>query len=153
MIIFCDTNIILEVLEERSNYKFVEEILLSNESSNTLYLSEGSFYTITYLLDKRMRLNGIHEPEKTERVKEALLNILLTFRITDTGVHGFKEVVTCCSFKDLEDGYQYEAARHCGADVLLTINKKDFVSVHNADLLVLTPEEYISKYLRNGIDG
>lgn len=90
MIIFCDTNIILEVLEERSNYKFVEEILLSNESSNTLYLS---------------------------------------------------------------DGYQYEAARHCGADVLLTINKKDFVSVHNADLLVLTPEEYISKYLRNGIDG
>ena len=147
MIIFCDTNIILEVLEERTNYEYVENILLSSASSNIFYLSEGSFYTITYLLDKRMRLLGVHEPEKTERVKQVLAKILLTFRITDTGEKGFKDILNHSSFRDLEDGYQYGAALNCGADVLLTVNKKDFSSVTNTGLLVLTPQEFISMFL------
>ena len=50
------------------------------------------------------------------------------------------------SFKDLEDGYQYGAAINCSADVLLTVNKKDFVSVANSGLLILTPKEYISRF-------
>ena len=93
-----------------------------------------------------MRLNGIHEPEKTVLVKEALTKILLTFRITCTSERGFKDILLRSSFKDLEDGYQYGAAINCSADVLLTVNKKDFVSVANSGLLILTPKEYISRF-------
>lgn len=52
MTIFCDTNIVLEFLQER---KLVDEVrrIIAHAISNgdDLFISFGSFYTITYLTE------------------------------------------------------------------------------------------------------
>lgn len=49
------------------------------------------------------------------------------------------------NFIDLEDGYQFQSALSCGADVLLTINKKDFVHADASLLSVFTPDEFLER--------
>ncbi|MBP3471739.1 MAG: hypothetical protein J6K41_05875 [Paraprevotella sp.] len=48
-------------------------------------------------------------------------------------------------FVDLKDGYQYQAALNSNADVLITLNKKDFMGVIG-DMMIMTPAEFINKY-------
>ena len=51
------------------------------------------------------------------------------------------------SFKDLEDSYQYQAALNCEADVLLTINIKDFDGVKDQQqIMIMTPQTFVEKY-------
>lgn len=52
MKIFCDTNIITEFLEKRLLFDAVAKILTLASTRHTLFLSEGGFYTITFLVDK-----------------------------------------------------------------------------------------------------
>ncbi len=48
MKIFCDTNIIAEFLEKRLQFEAVAKIIKLSPDKNTLFLSEGGFYTITF---------------------------------------------------------------------------------------------------------
>lgn len=52
MRIFCDTNIIAEFLEKRLQFDAVAKILKLPSGKHTLFLSEGGFYTVTFLVDK-----------------------------------------------------------------------------------------------------
>ena len=60
MKIFCDTNIITEFLEKRLLFDAVAKILTLASTSHTLFLSEGGFYTITFLVDKQLRRMSIY---------------------------------------------------------------------------------------------
>ena len=64
MKIFCDTNIITEFLEKRLLFDAVAKILTLASTSHTLFLSEGGFYTITFLVDKQLRRMSIYNPER-----------------------------------------------------------------------------------------
>ncbi len=61
MKIFCDTNIITEFLEKRLLFDAVAKILTLASTSHTLFLSEGGFYTITFLVDKQLRRMSIYK--------------------------------------------------------------------------------------------
>lgn len=147
MRIFCDTNIITEFLEKRLQFEAVAKILSLPSDKYQLYLSEGGFYTITFLLDRQLRRQEIYNPDRLEKSKKALLRILSTFQIVAAGSDGLEKGVLDENFKDLEDSYQYQAALHCKADVLLTINIKDFRDADNSNIQILTPEVFVSIYL------
>ena len=145
MKIFCDTNIITEFLEKRLLFDAVAKILTLASTSHTLFLSEGGFYTITFLVDKQLRRMSIYNPER-----KILLRILDTFQISSASRFGLKQGVEDENFRDLEDSYQYQAAINCGADILLTINVKDFVGVSdNKRIKIMTPQSFVDEFLSN----
>ena len=63
-----------------------------------------------------------------------------------------KEGLTACiendNFVDREDAYQYQAAAACNADVLLTINIRDFRGVEKESIPIMTPATFVSRYMR-----
>lgn len=148
MRIFCDTNIITEFLEKRLQFEAVSKILLSAVDSHELYLSEGGFYTITFLVDKQLRRMGIANPERLENERKILLRILDSFHIVSAAKSGLVQGVMDEGFRDLEDSYQYRAALSCKADVLLTINIKDFLSLsESAPIRVMSPQSFVDEYM------
>jgi len=57
------------------------------------------------------------------------------------------EALTNEAFDDLEDSFQYQCALENNCDVLVTINKKDYSKASQTDLEVMTPAEFVQKYL------
>ena len=150
MIIFCDTNIIMEFLQQRNFSVEVSQILTyAVAAHDDLYISFGSFYTITYLTEKYLKADqSLSKKERTDRLREILNGILTTFKFADQFASSIKDGVIDYDFIDLEDSYQAHIAEDCGCDVLLTINKQHFLGfAQNSHINVLTPVEYIDKYL------
>lgn len=124
------------------------KILTLASTSHTLFLSEGGFYTITFLVDKQLRRMSIYNPERLVQERKILLRILDTFQISSASRFGLKQGVEDENFRDLEDSYQYQAAINCGADILLTINVKDFVGVSdNKRIKIMTPQSFVDEFL------
>lgn len=147
MRIFCDTNIIAEFLEKRLQFDAVAKILKLPSGKHTLFLSEGGFYTVTFLVDKQLRRMNIYNPERLINERKILLRVLDTFQIVAASRIGLEQGVMDEQFKDLEDSYQYQAALNCEADVLLTINIKDFDGVKDQQqIMIMTPQTFVEKY-------
>lgn len=150
MKIFCDTNIIIEFLQERQQAPLVRRILMYAASSRAeLCISFGSFYTITYLVEgylkKDKRLQG---ESKLIELREILNGILDSFQLIGANDRCFKKGVNDLHFSDLEDSYQAHIAEEFGCDVLLTINRKHFEQFANSSTMpVLTPQDFIDAYL------
>lgn len=147
MRIFCDTNIITEFLEKRLQYEAVAKILALSQENNTLFVSEGGFYTITFLVDKQLRRMQVFNPERLEKERKILLRILFTFHIANVSREGLMKGVTDENFKDLEDSYQLQAALNSKAEYLLTINIKDFKDANPENIHIMTPQEFVDSIL------
>ncbi len=147
MNIFCDTNIIVEFLEKRLQHQAVAKVLALPAQKYKLFLSEGGFYTITFLVDKQLRRLEIYNPERLEKERKILLRILETFNIAHADKEGLGRGVSDGDFKDLEDSYQYQAALDCDADFLLTINVKDFREKTSSKMKILAPQDFVLEYL------
>lgn len=146
MKIFCDTNIIIEFLCRRGQANFIEKILRFECEMNHYFISIGSFYTITFIIEKYLRKEtDLSVEQRLEKLREILLSILSDFSLAPLPLENLKEGVNDSRYIDLEDSYQYQAAVSSQCEVLLTINKKDFFSSDN--LIVCTPQEYIEKYI------
>lgn len=142
MRIFCDTNIVTEIIENRQYAPEIMAILSSASKEDVFFVSAGGFYTITYLMDRFLKSKGVHNPERNNEVKKALKGLLRIFTIAtndqDIIVNGLED--EC--FSDFEDSYQFQTALSCHADVLLTINIKDFKNVASDKVKILTPRDF-----------
>lgn len=147
MKIFLDTNAVTEYIEVRSEAQTILRILETARLGNSFYISEGSFYTLAYLIDRLMRRKDIHNPERTEKNKEILRGVLDLFHVAHAGESGLQATLDGNEFTDLEDGFQYQAALSCHADILLTINIKDFKNASSGPVKIMTPQEFASSYL------
>ena len=146
MIVFLDTNILVELVENRAYSDKVFVILEKcTESRISLYMSAGGFYTITYLIDRHLKQEGKNNPERLKELKSILKFILSICDIASLSKEGILSCLDGDNFIDLEDGYQFQSALSCGADVLLTINKKDFVHADASLLSVFTPDEFLER--------
>lgn len=146
MRIFCDTNIVTELLQERSQVELVDRIFEAAEINKwQRVLSVGSFYTITYIVERFLKAQNIHKPELVEQQRDILSQLLDVFIIQDLDHSGLKDGVTDSIFSDLEDSYQYQCALKAKCDILLTINKKDFPA-HTSLIKILTPREFIDSH-------
>lgn len=149
MIVFVDTNIIAEYLEGRSQSCFIDQFLNYCEREGVLkHLSIGSFYTLTYLTERHLRKKGFSAPAITEKLRSILTDISKSFIIDGLTQNLLEEAILNQCFIDLEDSYQYSVAQSIGADILLTINKKDFIGISNPDIKILSPEEFVNSFIK-----
>ena len=132
MKIFVDNDVILDVLLERKNFKYSQELLIYIEQKRLeAYTSPiiftNSFYIISKLTDKK-------------NAWSALKKIRLLFRIS-TITEKIIDLALTSEFPDFEDAVQYYVALEEKAEYLVTRNKKDFVS---KQIPIVTPQEYIA---------
>lgn len=80
MKIFVDTNIVSELLEERSQVDYIDQIFEKAEQKGwTRVLSVGLFYTITFLTERFLRHQGIGQPQLVEQQRIILNSLLQAF--------------------------------------------------------------------------
>ena len=148
MKVFLDTNIFLEYFEQRREYQAVSQLLSAVEDGKVkAVVSAGCVYTLAYLIRMELKRQGIHRPEQTTRLR-SLLNIVLSMA-TVAGV-SHKNIVSGTNdlaFDDVEDSFQYQCALQNKCDALVTINLKDYRNADTAKMEILSPTEFVEKFL------
>lgn len=145
MKVFIDTNIIIELLENRAQADMIDQIFSFCEHNQwDRYISVGSFYTITYLTERMLRHQHIHQPELAVQQRAILNDILSAFVIAPTTGVTLQKGVDDKAFIDLEDSYQYQTAIANDCNILLTINTKDFPD--DSQLKIMSPLEFLETY-------
>lgn len=148
MKVFYDTNIILEFLFSRKEGEIVRNILLwSRKNQVEKFLSSGSFYTLTYLIEKYLKNQGFQDFQNRRRELTGILSGLLQ-EYTIIGETDWGKAIHDVRFSDLEDSYQYQTAVYAGCYVLLTLNVRDFKQItDNSTISIMTPAEFVNKYI------
>lgn len=147
MEVFFDTNVLLESLANRKQATAVDKILnLIYEKKINGYISSGTIYTLSYLVEQHLKEQGKRNPGRLKELRELLSSIASCFTIVDMPTDEYLNAISNESFKDVEDSFQYQMAKCNGCDVLLTINIKDFMLMRETseEIRVLTPTEYLS---------
>lgn len=148
MKIFFDTCAVVDFLCDRQHSKYVEEILnVANQNNWECYISIGSFYTLTYLLELHLKRNGFEDKEsRIVRLREILQNVLDVFSVSDIFASDLLDSIRDDSFTDLEDSYQFRAALAAECDYLITINARDFKDADTSHVKVLLPSEFLQLF-------
>lgn len=146
MRIFFDTCTVVDYLCNRTNAQIVEGILtLAREREWKCYISVGSFYTLTYLIELHLKKSRYQvKEERIQKLREILDKILSEFCISDIFAYDLVSAIHDSSFSDLEDSYQYRAALAAGCDFLITINMRDFKDANEENIKILEPSDFFS---------
>ncbi|MBR6202964.1 MAG: type II toxin-antitoxin system VapC family toxin [Bacteroidaceae bacterium] len=152
MNIFCDTNIIMEFLQQRKFVTEVGQILAyAIQQEDDLFISSGSFYTITYLTERYLKSDQtLTKEERLRKLRYILNGVLGTFKLCNQMDDIFSEGVNDILFDDLEDSYQAHVAEKTGCEVLLTVNDRHFAHFAEHSMIkVMTPQTFISTYIQD----
>lgn len=148
MKVFLDTNIFLEYLEQRRESQAVRRLFNSIEDGNLkAVVSIGCVYTLAYLVRMELKRQGIHRPEQTALLRSTLNTILSMVTAVGISHKRITEGVNDVAFDDVEDSFQYQCAIQSKCDVLITINLRDYSNADSRQLEILSPTEFVSKYL------
>ena len=132
MKILLDTNIVLDLLMDRMPFADAAAELFSKveDGSATGYLCGTTITTVYYLAAKVVG---------TPQAQEELKKLLSLFEVTPVNRHVLQSALTA-GFADFEDAVIHEAARHVGAEAIVTRNQKDFkkskIPVYSAEEMV-----------------
>ena len=132
MKIFVDNDVILDVLLERKDFEYSQELLSQIEQKQVkAYTSPiiftNSFYIISKLRDKKTSWS-------------ALKKIRLLFGVSKI-TEKIIDLALASNFSDFEDAVQYYVALEQKVDYIVTRNKKDYITTH---IPIVTPQEYIA---------
>jgi predicted nucleic acid-binding protein len=133
MKLFIDTDVLLDVLLERTGFASSQQLLVSIERKEikawtSPLIFTNSFYIVSRLKDKGQAWRAL---QKTR----LLLSVApVTEQIIDQAL--------ASDFSDFEDAVQYYTAIQQNVDFLITRNKKDYPQ--KAQIPVLTPHEYLA---------
>jgi predicted nucleic acid-binding protein len=140
----------MEFLQER---KFSEEVNFilkyAQHGACDLYISYGSFYTITYLSEKYLKAEeSLSKEDRVARLRMILNSILNTFKLASQSEQTIHNAVNDSAFSDLEDSYQAHIAEETGCDILLTINEGHFsLFAKESPIKVMTPQTFVDTYI------
>ncbi len=149
MKIYLDTNIVMEYFGHRDFYEDVSIILkAAQQNSLEAVISTNSLDTIIYLIGCELKDNGIHEPQKRQRIREMVKKLLGYINVVSISRDKIVEALDDENFKDIEDSIQYYCAIENESDYLITINTKHFKET-NGTLEVISPMEFVKRYIRN----
>ena len=134
MRLLIDTNILLDVLQEREPYldnslkiwgycedKYVEG-----------YISAMSPSNIAYVMRRELT---------PDRMQEVFIALALAFKFADLSLSEL-ETAADMKWRDFEDAIQSATASRIHADYIITRNTKDF---EGSNVRALTPEEYFTE--------
>lgn len=145
---FLDVNVVMEFLANRELGDEAEKVIRSAEQGIFIgCISAMTFDTITYLVGVDLKKQGLHEPQKRERTREMLNNLLGFITVVDISQDFLSKGLNDKSFKDLEDAYQYYCAVENECDGIITINAKDFVGKHEEKVSVYSLTGFVDKYI------
>ena len=133
MKIFVDTNIFLDLILKREN--FDKALLIFNAVEKQLFMGvilDITILNIDYIANKQI-----------QDVKEFLNLINMKFEVTGA-TNNMIEKALKIDNKDLEDNLQYIAALESHCDLIITNDKYFYTN----DLLVLTSNDFVKKYLK-----
>lgn len=130
--LFFDTNVILDVLEQRSPWfpESAECLALARKGTCVGAISALSLSDIAYIQRSASTANLYK--------RFRLLRVFLEIAPMDSGC---VDAALVCALQDFEDGLQLCAALGWKATHFLTRNLKDFPA--RKDLKILTPSEYL----------
>lgn len=135
MRLFLDTNVFFDFVFKR--VPFYEDsksvMAFSGDDDKELFISALTIVTGVYVSKKYNHT--------TEEIKETFLKVLDFVNIADLSRQNVVAALES-SWQDFEDCTQYETALDCGADYIVTRNKKDFIQ---SSITVLTPSELIER--------
>ena|SRR5690606_28511611 len=134
--IFLDTNIILDLLAERTPFydSIAKVATLADQKKLTLVASPLSFTTINYVLSKF---------ESTESVIGKMRKFKIICEICDVNEQTIEKGLNS-KFKDFEDSIQFFCAIQSNCKIILTRNAKDF---KESTIPTMTAEEYLSSLI------
>ena len=148
MKVFLDTNIFLEYFERRRQYQAVSQLLSAIEDGRLkAVVSAGCVYTLAYLVRSELKRQGIHRPEQTIRLRQTLDIVLSLANVVGISHKRMVNGNNDPAFDDIEDSFQYQCALQNKCDALITINLKDFSRADSPAMEILSPEEFVGKYL------
>lgn len=130
--ILVDTNIVLDLLANRTEFiiETQELFTLSDKNELKLYVSSLTFANTYYILSQKMKLGNAR---KILRKFKVLVEVLpMDDKIIDLSLES--------DFKDFEDAIQYHTAIENEINIIITRNLKDFKT---AKIPVLTAKGYI----------
>lgn len=144
MRIFLDTNVVMDYLASRGDVESVNSIFHQIENGeHSAFISVGSFYTITYLIDIFLKNKGIGKTERVYMLRETLESLLAYLNIEGHTKEMLLMGVRDIDFQDLEDSYQYQAALSARCDYLITSNIKDFSEIDNPMIDIVLPKDFL----------
>lgn len=150
MNIFFDTNIILELLADRSEAEHVAEVIeLCAKYDWKKFISVGSLYTLAYMTERILHQQGITKPELTQKQRIIFHDLLETFEIAPLDSVGIEDSVDNLAFADMEDSFQYQSALQAECDFLITINIKDFKRADQKKIKIMEPVSFIKEFMNN----
>ena len=133
--LFLDTNIVIDFFCEREGFYLPAAKLIAKgyNKEEELYCSSLTFATASYLMERSDIPKAV--------IFNNLSNVLKVCKptIIDSNII---EKALAYGFTDFEDALQYYSAKRCGANIIITRNKKDFSA---SELPVLSPNEYLDK--------
>jgi len=133
MKILLDTNVVLDLLLERENFKQAKQIFEKIEGREIDgYLCATTITTIHYLVTKTYDKN---------RANEIIKDLLKLFEIVDVTKSILLKAIEN-NGKDFEDSVIYKGSEFFDIDLIITRDKKGF---KNSNIKVLNPIEFLSK--------
>lgn len=130
--IFIDSDIILDLIQERENHKDAEHLFaLIEENKVKGYVSPLIFANLFYILRKQK--SNKFAMHVLARLK-ALLHILT---INEKTI----ELALSSGFKDFEDAIQYYCAMEGNLGYLITRNKDDY---NHSGIIICNAKEYLA---------
>jgi len=148
MKLFLDTNIFIEFIGQRAQFeetaKIIDSILNNNHQA---FISVGSLYTLTYLIERILKAQNIHRPEQTKKLRNYLSEVLSMSTLLSLSHVEAETAIKDKSFIDLEDCFQYHCAIENKCDVIITININDYNQIKEKNIEIMTPKEFCKKFL------
>ena len=134
-----DTNVILDVLMDREPFSESAAYLLSMVERSEIngLMCATTVTTIHYLLTK-----ALNRQEASLHIK----SLLSLFEVAPVNRIVLENALSS-NFTDFEDAVIHEAARHSGANCIVTRNIKDFSL---SKLPVFTPAEFLNMLVASG---
>lgn len=133
MKVFIDTNLVLDVLAQRTPFYETSARIweLVEKRDLTGYLSATTITDVFYILRKQLG---------SERAYDTVNKIMMVFDITSVSQADIKKALNL-GFKDFEDALQVVCAKKTGAKYLITRNKEDFQEAQGIE--VVDPEAFL----------
>jgi predicted nucleic acid-binding protein len=148
MKVFLDTNLFLEYFEQRREYQAVSQLLSAVEDGKIkAVVSVGCIYTLAYLVRVELKRQDIHRPEQTLRLRSTLNTVMSMVTAVGLSHKRLSLGINDQAFDDVEDSFQYQCALQNKCDALITINLRDYRSADTSKVEILSPTEFVDKYL------
>lgn len=134
MKIFVDSDVILDVLLERTGFEFSKELLSHIEEKRFIAVTSPIVFTNSFYIISKLK--------NEKKAWISLQKLRLIFSLTKISQKNIDKALAS-EFDDFEDAVQYYAALEEKVDFLVTRNKKDYNTA--SELPIMSPEEFLGQ--------